>query len=85
MGSLIETIEWNGLELDSEVVIRYGDWSAAMIERAKLVSLNADIQFALKSDHAKTFWPYIDSMNNHHYVDEEVLAGLAGRDLLGRA
>ena len=47
------------------------------------MSLNADIQFALKSDHAKTFWPYIDSMNNHHYVDEEVLAGLAGRDLWG--
>jgi hypothetical protein len=83
MGSLIDTIEWNGLDLDSEVVIRYGDWSAAMIERAKPVSLNADIQFALKSDHAKTFWPYIDSMNNHFYVDEDVLAGLAGRDLWG--
>jgi hypothetical protein len=54
-----------------------------MIERAKLVSLNADIQFALKSDHAKTFWPYIDSMNNHCYVDEGVLAGLAGRELWG--
>jgi hypothetical protein len=83
MGSVIETVEWNGLELDSDVVVRYGDWSAAMIERAKLVSLNADIQFALKSDHAKTFWPYIDSMNNHFYVDEEVLAGLAGRELWG--
>jgi hypothetical protein len=83
MGSLIESIEWNGLELDSEVVIRYGDWSAAMMHRAKLVSLNADVQFELKSDYAKTFWPYIDSMNNHHYVDEDVLAALAGRDLWG--
>lgn len=81
MGSLIDSIEWKGLELDSEVLIRYGDWSATMIERAKLVSLNADVQFKLKSDHAKTFWPYIDSMNNHTYVDEEVLAALAGRDL----
>lgn len=83
MGSLIDSVLWEGLELDSEVVIRFGDWSAEMIERAKLVSLNADVQFALKSDHAKTFWPYIDSMNNHHYVDEEVLAALAGRELWG--
>lgn len=85
IGSLIDYVVWEGLELDSDVVIRYGDWSAEMIERAKLVSLNADIQFALKSDHAKTFWPYIDSMNNHHYVDEDVLAALAGRDLWGES
>ena len=83
MGSLIESVLWEGLELDSEIIIRFGDWSAEMIERAKLVSLNADVQFALKSDHAKTFWPYIDSMNNHHYVDEEILSALAGRDLWG--
>ncbi len=83
MGSPIETIEWNGLELDGEAVIRHGDWSAAMIERAKLVSLDADIQFALKSDHAKTLRPYIDSMNNRFPVDEDVLAGLAGRDPWG--
>ncbi|WP_193227870.1 hypothetical protein [Aureimonas psammosilenae] len=81
MGSLIESVEWDGLLLDSELVIRYGDWSALMIEAAKLVSLNADVQFRLKSDHAKTFWPYIDSMNNHNWVDEEVLAALAGRKL----
>lgn len=83
MGSLIDSVEWDGLELDSEILIRYGDWSATMIERAKLVSLNADVQFALKSDHAKAFWPYIDSMNNHFYIDEKVLAALAGRDLWG--
>ena len=56
-----------------------------MIEAAKLVSLNADVQFGLKSDHAKTFWPYINSMNNHSWVDEEVLAALAGRTLWGEA
>ena len=83
IGSLIESIEWNGLDLDSEVVIRYGDWSAMMIQRAKLVSLNADVQFKLKSDYAKTFWPYIDSMNNHTFVHENMLAALAGRDLWG--
>ena len=54
-----------------------------MLDRAKLVSLNAEVQFRLKSDHAKTFWPYIDSMNNHFYVDEDTLAALAGRDLWG--
>lgn len=81
MGSLFDSVTWEGLELDSEVLIRYGDWSANMIQTAKLVSLNADVQFALRSDHAKTFWPYIDSMNGHTYVDEKVLAGLAGRDL----
>ena len=83
MGSLIDSVEWKGLTLDSEVVVRYGDWSAAMLDRAKLVSLNAEVQFKLKSDHAKTFWPYIDSMNNHFYVDEDTLASLAGRDLWG--
>lgn len=83
MGNLINDIEWNGVELDSEVVIKYGSWSIAMLEKAKLVSLNADVQFALKSDHAKTFWPYIDSMNNSTWVDEKTLAGLAGRDING--
>lgn len=83
MGSLIDSVEWKGLTLDSEVVVSYGDWSAAMLDRAKLVSLNAEVQFKLKSDHAKTFWPYIDSMNNHFYVDEDTLASLAGRDLWG--
>lgn len=81
--SLLDTIEWEGLTLDSRVVITYGDWSAAMISRAKLVSLNADVQFRLNSDYAKTFWPYIDSMNNHYYVDEEILAALSGRELWG--
>lgn len=82
---MIEAIDWNGVELDSEVEIRYGDWSANMIASAKLVSLNADVQFKLKSDYAKSFWPYIDSMNNHMFVDEGMLAALAGRDLWGES
>ncbi|MCH9806713.1 MAG: hypothetical protein K0U74_03185 [Alphaproteobacteria bacterium] len=81
MGNLINDIDWNGVTLDSEVVIKYGSWSVAMLEKAKLVSLNAEVQFALRSDHAKTFWPYIDSMNNSTWIDEKTLAGLAGRDL----
>ncbi len=81
MGNLLNDIDWDGVGLDSEVVIKYGSWSIAMLEKAKLVSLNAEVQFALKSDHAKTFWPYIDSMNNSVFIDEETLAGLAGRDL----
>lgn len=79
-GSLIHEIKWSGLELDSEITFILGDWTGEAIERARLVSLNADVQFALKSDHAKTFWPYIDSMNTHRYVDEDVLATLAGRE-----
>jgi len=52
-----------------------------MMQKAHLVSLNADVQFALKSDHAKSFWPYIDSQNSHNFVDEDMLAALAGRNL----
>ena len=81
MGSIIDEIEWDGVNLDSCVTIRYGQWVKEMIERTHLVSLNADVQFRLSSDHAKSFWPYIDSQPNHKYVDEEMLAHLAGRDL----
>jgi len=83
MGSIINDIVWKGVDLDSEVFITYGGWAATMMQKAHLVSLNADVQFALKSDHAKTFWPYIDSQNCHTFVDENMLAGLAGRDLWG--
>ena len=79
--SLFEAIEWTGLDLDSEVTITFGEWTAAMIAQSKLVSLNADVQFELKSGHAKSFWPYVDSMSNHFYVDEDMLAALVGRDI----
>lgn len=81
MGSIIDDVEWSGVNLDSELTIRYGQWVREMIEKTHLVSLNADVQFRLTSDHAKSFWPFIDSQPNHNYVDEERLAELAGRDL----
>jgi hypothetical protein len=83
MGSIINDIVWQGVELDSPVIISYGGWAASMMQKAHLVSLNADVQFALNSDHAKSFWPYIDSQNNNTWVDETILAALAGRVLFG--
>ena len=80
-GNIIETISWTGVDLDSRVTVRYGEWVREMIEKTCLVSLNAEVQFALSSDHAKSFWPYIDSMVDHTYIDEPMLAALAGRDL----
>ncbi len=44
------------------------------IEKAHLVSINADVQFRLKSDFAKTFWPFIDSQPEFTYIDEDRLA-----------
>lgn len=81
MGNLLHDIEWSGLGLDDQVRISYGDWTADMILSAKLVSLNADVQFALKSDYAKSFWPWIDSFTRHSWVDEDTLSVLVGRDL----
>jgi hypothetical protein len=80
-GNIIDSISWDGVNLDSRVIVRYGEWVREMIEKTKLVSLNAEVQFALVSDHAKSFWPYIDSMTGHTYVDEAMLAALVGRDL----
>ncbi len=80
---LIHEFEAEGTRLDSQVRVVYGKWVTDNMQRLRLVSLNADVQFALKSDYAKSFWPYIDSMNNHHFVDESVLAALVGRDLFG--
>ena len=76
-GNIIETISRDGVNLDSQVTVRYGEWVREMIEKTRLVSLNAEVQFALSSDHAKSFWPYIDSMTRHTYIDEGVLAALA--------
>lgn len=83
MGNLLHDVEWTGLGLDDRVVVYYGDWTATMVMSAKLVSLNADVQFALASDYAKSFWPYIDSLHRHTWVDEDRLAELVGRDLWG--
>jgi hypothetical protein len=76
-GNIIDSISWDGVNLDSRVSVRYGEWVREMIEKTRLVSLNAEVQFALASDHAKSFWPYIDSMTDHSYVDEAMLGALA--------
>lgn len=81
VSSLIEEISWEGGLLDSPVTVRFGTTVLEMIEKAALVSINADVQFKLKSDHAKTFWPFIDSQPNFTYIDEERLSQLAGRRL----
>ena len=81
MGNLLNDVEWDGLGLDDCVRVYYGDWTATMVMSAKLVSLNADVQFALASDYAKSFWPYIDSLHRHNWVDEDRLAELVGREL----
>ncbi|MCJ2107630.1 hypothetical protein MKK70_20070 [Methylobacterium sp. E-041] len=39
------------------------------------------MQFRLKSDHAKVFWPFIDSQPEHTFIEEGRLAQLSGRDL----
>lgn len=75
--------EWEGLKLDDRVRFTYGAWAVDCMEKACLVSLNADVHFELKSDYAKCYWPYIDSMNHHDWVDEEDLCCLLGRDLWG--
>lgn len=81
VSSLIENISWDGSELDSVVTVRYGTGVLEMVQQAALVSVNADVQFRLKSDHAKNFWPFIDSQPNFSFIDEERLAQLAGRKL----
>lgn len=78
---LITEVTWEGAQLDSQVVVRYGASVLQMIEKAHLVSINADVQFRLKGDHAKTFWPFIDSQPGFTYVEERLLAELSGRDL----
>jgi hypothetical protein len=78
--NLVNRIEWSGVGLDSKVTVRYGEWVKEMFEAKSLVSLNGDVYFRLKSDYAKSFWPFIDSQNAYTYVDISTLADLAGRD-----
>ncbi|TPK79040.1 hypothetical protein FJ936_30055 [Mesorhizobium sp. B2-4-13] len=76
---MITELMWDGAQLDSGITVRYGSTVLEMIEKAHLVSINADVQFRLNSDHAKTFWPFIDSQPNFTYIDEIRLAQLTGR------
>lgn len=79
--NLLNVIEWDGVNLNSEILIRYGEWVKRMFEIKHLISLNSDVYFALKSDYAKSFWPYVDSQPCHSWIEEAVLADLAGRDI----
>ena len=80
---IISKVTWDGAQLDSTVTVRFGADMLRMIEKAHLVSINAEVQFRLKSDHAKVFWPFIDSQPNHAYIEEKRLSELAGRKLWG--
>jgi hypothetical protein len=77
--NLINEIKWDGVSLDSQVSVKYGAWVRQTFEAKNLVSLNADVYFRLKSDYAKSFWPFIDSQPTYTYVDDLTLAELAGR------
>lgn len=78
--NLINEIRWDGVNLDDRITVKYGAWVRQTFEAKNLVSLNADVYFRLKSDYAKSFWPFIDSQPNYSYVDDSTLAELAGRD-----
>jgi hypothetical protein len=78
--NLINEIRWEGVSLDSHVTVKYGAWVRRTFEAKNLVSLNADVYFRLRSDYAKSFWPFIDSQPSYTYVDDATLAELAGRD-----
>jgi hypothetical protein len=77
--NLINEIKWDGVSLDSQVSVKYGAWVRQTFEAKNLVSLNADVYFRLKSDYAKSFWPFIDSQPTYTYFDDVTLAELAGR------
>jgi hypothetical protein len=78
--NLINEIHWDGITLDSTVTVKYGAWVRKTFEAKNLVSLNADVYFRLRSDYAKSFWPFVDSQPSYTYVDDVTLAELAGRD-----
>jgi hypothetical protein len=78
--NLINEIRWDGVSLDSQVTVKYGAWVRQTFEAKNLVSLNADVYFRLRSDYAKSFWPFIDSQPSYTYVDDSILAEVAGRD-----
>lgn len=83
MRHILHSVDAEGVNLDSKVTVVFGEWMVESMTSLKLVSLNAEVQFALKSDYAKSFWPYIDSFTKHTFVDEEVLCALVGRELFG--
>jgi hypothetical protein len=78
--ALIGTIQWSGAMLDSKLTVSYGEWVRRTLEERHLVAVDADVYFRLQSDHARCWWPYIDSQPAHSWIGIETLSLLAGRD-----
>jgi hypothetical protein len=51
--------------------VKYGEWIKRMFEARNLISLNSEVYIKLTSDYARTLWPFIDSQNNHTFLDAE--------------
>ncbi|TPG49286.1 hypothetical protein EAH89_21490 [Roseomonas nepalensis] len=78
--ALIGKIEWAGATLDARLTVEYGEWVRRTLEERHLVAVDADVYFRLASDHARCWWPYIDSQPAYTWISIETLAQLAGRD-----
>ena len=78
--NLLGRIEWDGVTLDSSVKVAYGEWVRTMFESRSLASIDGETYFKLRSDYAKSIWPYIDSQPDYSWVAVETLAELVGRD-----
>ncbi len=79
IGRIFRDFEWSGKGFDDKIVVRYDIWVREVFEKKHLVSLNADVQFNLKSDYAMSIWPFIDSQPNYSFIDENAVAALVGR------
>ena len=78
--NLLGRIEWDGVTLDSTVKVTYGEWVRQMFEAKSLASIDGDVYFKLRSDYAKSVWPFIDSQPGYSWVAVEMLAELVGRN-----
>lgn len=78
--NLLGRIEWDGVTLDSTVRVAYGEWVRAMFDSRALASIDGEIYFRLKSDYAKSIWPFIDSQPDYDWLSADTLAELIGRD-----
>ena len=78
--NLLGRIEWDGITLDASVRVTYGEWVRDMFEARSLASIDGDTYFRLRSDYAKSIWPFIDSQPGYSWVAVETLAELVGRD-----
>jgi hypothetical protein len=60
--------------------VTYGEWVRDMFEARSFASIDGDTYFRLRSDYAKSIWPFIDSQPGYRWVAVETLAELVGRD-----